>query len=327
MQRNIIIALVVLLIGIVAWLGYTLTQGKCPDNIQLSLNSDMSVYENEDIQFGIKSPAGLADLKGKISDYDWYVDGGLVSSEAKPFHTFPKAGRYTVALKLNKKEACIIYDEIVVEKMDTLPEDVMAVSEPELSNTAAFSVSKKVVRVGQKISFSDKSEGAKNWFWEFGDSGTSSEKNPSWKYRTPGDYEVILTINDGESEVRQSVIVKDKPRPKPQVVRTAPDPPPVAVTTLPVAQSGASNSFLEQKLREITTIEDLSRKNKSYQELIGREVKPSTPVMVFPSNDGNIKQLDAFFNYTIINNSQINTIEVSRDKTGTISLIKIFLVN
>lgn len=46
------------------------------------------------------------------------------------------------------------------------------------------------------ISFTDESEGASSWFWEFGDGNSSTEQNPSHTYASPGAYSVTLTIDN-----------------------------------------------------------------------------------------------------------------------------------
>ncbi len=46
------------------------------------------------------------------------------------------------------------------------------------------------------VSFSDASEIATSWLWEFGDETTSAEENPIHTYLMPGSYEVCLTITD-----------------------------------------------------------------------------------------------------------------------------------
>ena len=51
------------------------------------------------------------------------------------------------------------------------------------------------------------------WYWEFGDGGTSEEKNPFHEYVEGGEYEVSLTINGADSTcfetITQLVIVED----------------------------------------------------------------------------------------------------------------------
>ncbi len=48
------------------------------------------------------------------------------------------------------------------------------------------------------VHFVDRSKGiVTSWFWEFGDGQTSTERNPTHTYRSPGEYTVSLLVSDG----------------------------------------------------------------------------------------------------------------------------------
>ena len=46
------------------------------------------------------------------------------------------------------------------------------------------------------VNFVDLSTGSSNWQWQFGDGGTSTNKNPSHIYSNPGKYTVTLTVKN-----------------------------------------------------------------------------------------------------------------------------------
>lgn len=48
-----------------------------------------------------------------------------------------------------------------------------------------------------EVSFVDKTPEASSWLWDFGDGGTSREKNPKHLYTQPGNYTVSLQVGDG----------------------------------------------------------------------------------------------------------------------------------
>ncbi|MDE0471129.1 MAG: PKD domain-containing protein [Ekhidna sp.] len=72
---------------------------------------------------------------------------------------------------------------------------------------AEFSFEPAEPAEGDTVTFTDKSRGATKWAWDFGDSGTSTEQNPNYVYKTAGAKEVKLTINDGANEIMKTVTV------------------------------------------------------------------------------------------------------------------------
>jgi len=84
--------------------------------------------------------------------------------------------------------------------------------------TASFDVSQTRVNVKEELDFTDASYDTDgnivSWQWNFGDSSTSNERNPSHSYGSSGTYDVILLVrdNDGaESEyVYESLKIEKK---------------------------------------------------------------------------------------------------------------------
>ena len=75
---------------------------------------------------------------------------------------------------------------------------------PPTAPTASFSGTPTFGAVPLAVQFTDSSIGdVTSWFWEFGDSGTSTAQNPSWTYGVAGSYTVRLTVGGpGGSDVR-----------------------------------------------------------------------------------------------------------------------------
>ena len=60
---------------------------------------------------------------------------------------------------------------------------------------AAFDVSSTNIIKGENVQFTDQSTNSPtSWDWDFGDSGTSIDQNPSYTYTTAGTYSVSLTV-------------------------------------------------------------------------------------------------------------------------------------
>ncbi len=77
--------------------------------------------------------------------------------------------------------------------------------------TAVFSFSPAAPNVGQTVQFTDESPGDPTaWSWSFGDGGTSTKRNPTHAYSTPGPKMVTLTVSNayGSDSETQEVAVQ-----------------------------------------------------------------------------------------------------------------------
>ncbi|ETR73138.1 MAG: hypothetical protein OMM_07124, partial [Candidatus Magnetoglobus multicellularis str. Araruama] len=61
--------------------------------------------------------------------------------------------------------------------------------------------------VGKTITFTDQSTFPDNWSWNFGDSSTSSDQNPTHAYTDPGQYTITLSINNNASTTTKRIII------------------------------------------------------------------------------------------------------------------------
>lgn len=74
---------------------------------------------------------------------------------------------------------------------------------------AQFSMGKESFKVDELIIFTNQSENASSFVWEFGDTKTSSERNPSHVYASAGTFSIKLTAagDGGENSVTKTIVV------------------------------------------------------------------------------------------------------------------------
>lgn len=132
------------------------------------------------VVFDAPDPAAVA--------YVWdFGDGSPRSNEARPRHTYSEPGSYPVSLVVVGAGGCA----------DTLTSQVITVTEPgEARFTVNLPEGDRLVLPDARIDFADRSRGAVQYFWDFGDGNFSQEANPSHAYQHVGDYWVSLTITD-----------------------------------------------------------------------------------------------------------------------------------
>lgn len=121
-----------------------------------------------------------------IVSWQWDFGDGGIDSVQNPSYTYNATGVYTVTLIIVNSSGCT----------DTLTQvNYVQVGDPPV---ACFSATPLIVCVGDPVNFTDCSTNANQWFWQFGDGGTSTAQNPSYAYGDTGCYTVTLTVfNNG----------------------------------------------------------------------------------------------------------------------------------
>jgi len=143
----------------------TAPHGPAPLSVRFS---DMSIAENT-----------------TITSWNWdFGDGGRSTLQA-PAHTYESPGSFSVSLTVSDGE---LTDTRTVDEMVT-------VFPPEIQ--ANFSFTPDSGAAPFFVQFTDLSTGTiSNYFWDFGDGGSSTQTNPAYIYEASGNYTVTLTVSN-----------------------------------------------------------------------------------------------------------------------------------
>jgi len=120
-----------------------------------------------------------------ISSWSWNFGDGGTSSQQHPSHTYNTAGTYTVSLRVT---TAVGYDEETKTNYITVKQ----------GPTADFSGTPRSGEAPLSVQFTDLSTAGSwpitSWSWDFGDGGTSTQRNPSHTYNSTGAYTVSLSV-------------------------------------------------------------------------------------------------------------------------------------
>ena len=120
---------------------------------------------------------------GILDSWHWDLGDGSTSTIQNPIHLYVTPGTYPVTLIVGNNLGCY----------DTLTQNVVINPPPIVAFAAPNSCA------GQAISFTDQTvygEVLNYWLWNFGDSTTSTNENPTHTYVSDGTYIVTLIAGD-----------------------------------------------------------------------------------------------------------------------------------
>lgn len=150
------------------------------------------------VQFSDKST-------GEITSYSWDFGDGQTSLEASPRHTYTLPDTYTVSLQVEGPDGS---DSKTVT-------DLIRVGYPP--PVAAFTATPDSGEVPLTVEFKNQSSGEiTSYFWDFGDSTTSTEESPAHTYNEVGFYSVSLVVTGPagtDSSRRENAIQVVEPQP------------------------------------------------------------------------------------------------------------------
>ncbi len=135
------------------------------------------------VQFTDTSQPG----SGAIDTWQWSFGDGATSALQNPAHTYTTPGAYNVVLTVSTGVGS-----------NTMTKTGYVTVEAPANPTAEFTADLTSGVAPLSVVFTDHSTPGSSaitgWLWEFGDSVTSTEQNPTHVYSTPGMYTVSLTV-------------------------------------------------------------------------------------------------------------------------------------
>ncbi|MEZ5045258.1 MAG: PKD domain-containing protein [Saprospiraceae bacterium] len=114
------------------------------------------------------------------TSYSWDFGDGNKSTLKSPSHTYAAIGTFTVSLTATGEGGTNSTSKMI---------DVMAIP-PQ----ADFMMDKSTAEVGETVSFTNLSENATSYEWDFGDGNSSTEAEPTHAFTEVGTYTVKLTV-------------------------------------------------------------------------------------------------------------------------------------
>ncbi|TAD85524.1 MAG: PKD domain-containing protein [Bacteroidetes bacterium] len=126
----------------------------------------------------------ITNLSEPIVAWAWDFGDGGTSTDSTPTHTYSAPGTYTISVKITTQSGCTA----------TFSSIIAGGPKPK----ANFAGAPRLVCPEEQVYFTDSSSGANEWFWRFGDGGTSKEQNPTYQYQDTGWMNVtLIAINNG----------------------------------------------------------------------------------------------------------------------------------
>lgn len=132
-----------------------------------------------------------------MTSYVWQFGDGGTSTEAHPTHTYEEGGSYTVVLTAMDGSGAETKVSREVTVMAPAPVAYFTFDVFDLTGT-----------------FTNTSQNATSYLWNFGDGNTSTEEHPTHTYEEEGTYKVVLTATseDGiQTQTRKEVFTAEPP--------------------------------------------------------------------------------------------------------------------
>ncbi|AKB45125.1 PKD domain-containing protein [Methanosarcina vacuolata] len=148
------------------------------------------------VDFSASSTSGNAPLNVSFTDnttgatsWFWKFGDGQTSKERNPTHNYTTTGNYTVILVVNNGQG-----------WSSKTQDITVQSGLPIVDFSADNSS-------GSVEFTDLSQNATEWNWDFGDGENSTNENPTHTYSAAGNYTVTLTASNEAGSVSKDNVV------------------------------------------------------------------------------------------------------------------------
>ena len=164
------------------------------------------------------------DSDGSVTGWAWRFGDGGTSAEREPTHSYAAGGTFTVTLTVTDDEGSSD------ESSDDVTANTPSAPPANVAPRADFEIDCQDLSCAFTDTSEDEDGSIESRLWDFGDGATSSQRNPSHSYDSPGQYDVRLTVtdDDGAADARTRTAEADAPAPPP--------PPPPAPNEPPEAE-------------------------------------------------------------------------------------------
>ncbi|MEM7038943.1 MAG: PKD domain-containing protein, partial [Bacteroidota bacterium] len=181
---------------------YTLivAEGGCADTSSITIHvipGPTADYLSSAPSGCVPHPVHFTQTATNALHYIWdFGDGSPVVNEAHPTHIYNTPGTYTVSLTAVNVGGCAhTVDHLVITVADT--------ANAEFTSNPEFPV--ELALPATEVQFTDLSQNATNWYWDFGDGVTSTEQHPMHSYSSIGSYFVTLIVNNPDGCSSQQI--------------------------------------------------------------------------------------------------------------------------
>ena len=174
-----------------------------------SLNKNITIFELPSATFTTEITACLGNenrfidqsicSNSNVISWEWNLGDGTVLSIQSPTHQYEFAQNFDVTLTVVSAEGCA-HDTTIVNAVEVFNNPVADFNANTYSTTELTS----------EINFYNNSSGANSYFWNFDNSITSYELNPTIDFLDIGIYDVlfyVISANGCEDEMIKTIII------------------------------------------------------------------------------------------------------------------------